>query len=307
MKELVQICSDVDESLRRPLPAVANSSAHRRIGYGKVRAMSASHVLLVDDDRALLQALSQVLPLRIPGLEVDIATSPTTALERIAVVDYDVVALDSTLPGISGLDLLTRIRALRPEAALLFLAGKGDPDLAAEAQRVGARDLIPKPIDLEVFCAAIEQALRLRQTNRQGKESLRTPAPVRDPAGPARRILIIEDDIDGREMLRLLLKSWGHEVEEAENGSQGIERALAERFDVALIDIGLPGLDGYQVAQQLRAAPAGRAVVLIALTGFGEPEDRRRALAAGFDVHITKPVDPSNLAALLEELPAKRI
>jgi CheY-like chemotaxis protein len=263
-------------------------------------------MLLVDDDRALLQALSQVAPLRIPGLVVDTATSPTTALERIAVMDYDVVALDSTLPGMNGLDLHTRIRALRPETALLLLAGQNDPDLAALAPQGGMLALIPKPIDLQVFCAAIQQAVRLRQTKRRAEETPRAPAQARDPVGPTRRILIIEDDLDGREMLRLLLKSWGHEVGEAENGSQGIEIALAERFDVALIDIGLPGLDGYQVAQQLRAAPAGRALVLVALTGFCEPEDRRRALAAGFDVHVTKPVDPSQLAALLEELPAKR-
>jgi signal transduction histidine kinase/CheY-like chemotaxis protein len=118
------------------------------------------------------------------------------------------------------------------------------------------------------------------------------------PATAARRILIVEDNPDGRETLCLLLQLAGHQVEVASDGVQGVKKALAMRPEAALVDIGLPGLDGYQVARQVRAA-LGDEVLLIAMTGYGEPHDRRRALEAGFHAHLVKPVDPEELQALL--------
>jgi signal transduction histidine kinase len=115
-------------------------------------------------------------------------------------------------------------------------------------------------------------------------------------------ILIVEDNLDGRESLRDLLEIWGHHVELAENGLQGVERALAGQPDVALIDIGLPGLDGNEVARRIRAVFGTDHMSLIAMTGYGQPEDRRRALQAGFDSYLVKPVDPAHLARLLAEL-----
>ena len=124
------------------------------------------------------------------------------------------------------------------------------------------------------------------------------------PAGePVRlRVLVVEDNHDGRESLRDLLELWGHEVETAANGPDGVDAALASLPDVALVDIGLPGLDGNEVAQRIRAALGGDTMVLIAMTGYGQPEDRRRALQAGFDAYLVKPVDPDELARTLQEL-----
>jgi signal transduction histidine kinase/ActR/RegA family two-component response regulator len=117
---------------------------------------------------------------------------------------------------------------------------------------------------------------------------------------PVLRILIVEDNLDGRESLRDLLEIWGHEVELAEDGAEGVEKALASQPDVALVDIGLPGLDGNEVARRIRAQPASAdRVELIAMTGYGQPEDRRRALQAGFDSYLVKPVDPAHLGRLL--------
>ncbi|HEX5719847.1 MAG TPA: ATP-binding protein [Thermoanaerobaculia bacterium] len=127
---------------------------------------------------------------------------------------------------------------------------------------------------------------------------------VAEPAGL--RILVVEDNHDGRESLRDLLELWGHEVETAANGPDGVEAALNSLPDVALVDIGLPGLDGNEVAQRIRAALDGDAMVLIAMTGYGQPEDRRRALQAGFDAYLVKPVDPEELARNLRELGRSR-
>ena len=117
-------------------------------------------------------------------------------------------------------------------------------------------------------------------------------------APASRRVLIVEDNPDGREMLRLLLELYGYQVEEAADGRQAVEKALAWRPEVAVVDIGLPVLDGYEVARRLRAALGGR-VVLIALTAYGSPEDRQRAFDAGFDYHLTKPASPYELRRLL--------
>lgn len=118
------------------------------------------------------------------------------------------------------------------------------------------------------------------------------------PATAGRRILLIEDNADGRRSMEMLLKLVGHEVIAAENGTLGIEQALVGTPDVALVDIGLPDMDGYQVAARLRSQ-FGRKIVLVALTGFSQPEDRQRAIAAGFDTHLTKPVDLKTLQKLL--------
>jgi signal transduction histidine kinase/DNA-binding response OmpR family regulator len=117
------------------------------------------------------------------------------------------------------------------------------------------------------------------------------------------RVLVVEDNDDIRETLKDLLELCGHEVDVAADGASGVERTLALRPDVALIDIGLPGLDGYQVARKLRAelGPNEKRPKLIALTGYGQPGDKQRALEAGFDAHLVKPVDYDDLAHLLTE------
>jgi CheY-like chemotaxis protein len=115
---------------------------------------------------------------------------------------------------------------------------------------------------------------------------------------PARHILIVEDSDDNRESLQELLESQGHRVDTAMDGEQGVERAIAVHPEVALVDIGLPRLDGYEVARRIRAA-GGSDIFLVALTGYGQPEDRTRAVAAGFDVHITKPINFNHLHEIL--------
>jgi CheY-like chemotaxis protein len=114
-------------------------------------------------------------------------------------------------------------------------------------------------------------------------------------------ILIVEDNEDGRESLRELLELWGHQVSVAGNGPEGVEMAFSIRPEVALIDIGLPGLDGNEVARRIRELLGGEEIALIAMTGYGQPEDRRRALQAGFDRYLVKPVDPAELSRLLGE------
>jgi signal transduction histidine kinase len=526
--------------------------------------MSGEHILIVDDDPALLEALSEMLQLRMDEIIVDRAESAVIALECIGKNDYEAIVSDIKMPGMDGLALLARVHELRPNTPTLLITGHGQHDLAVQALRGGAYDFIQKPIDREYFVASLSRALHMRRLHRQvevqrlalerhalelketvdmrtrelreanqakdeflallahelrnplapilnavglisscegngdvvhqaarvverqvhqmarllddlldvsrisrGKLRLRkeivyladlveravqtsrpliearhhqlsvslpedpialqgdatrleqvlanllnnaakytnpggrievlgavenfeavlrirdtgkgipptmiqrifepfvqvdfslhrseqgglgiglmlvrrlvemhggtvsassegpglgsefcvrlpalppdqTPAPIpetkeqkngQEPIkAKSRHVLIVEDNADSRETLRTLLTLWGHKVTVAENGPRGVEKALAIQPEIALIDIGLPDLDGYQVAEQVRAAPQGEGIYLIALTGYGQQGDRRRSLHAGFNAHLVKPVDPKELARML--------
>ena len=135
---------------------------------------------------------------------------------------------------------------------------------------------------------------------------MRVAAPPQ-AATPAagRRILVADDNRDAADSLAFMLRLAGHEVRIAYDGQQAIDMAEAFRPALALIDIGMPRLNGYETARRLRAKPYGETMLLIALTGWGQADDRNRSLAAGFDHHIVKPVDPSMLERLLAA-PAKK-
>jgi two-component system, sensor histidine kinase len=117
---------------------------------------------------------------------------------------------------------------------------------------------------------------------------------------PQRRLLVVEDDRDVRETLEWLLRDMGHEVESEADGLRAIETATQSSFDFALIDIGLPGLDGYDVAIEIRRR-IGAKVRLVAMSGFGSREARQRSHEAGFDLHLTKPYDLERLRQLFSE------
>ncbi len=128
--------------------------------------------------------------------------------------------------------------------------------------------------------------------------------PSSDTLGAAvegsRRILIADDNEDGAISLGMLIETSGHEVLIAHNGVDALALAATHRPHLIILDIGMPGMDGYQVAQQIRREAWGANITLIALTGWGQDDDKRRALRAGFDHHLTKPVDPVVLDALLK-------
>jgi signal transduction histidine kinase/integral membrane sensor domain MASE1/CheY-like chemotaxis protein len=130
------------------------------------------------------------------------------------------------------------------------------------------------------------------------------PEPARVVASPvpARRIVIIEDNADSRETLRVLFEIYGHEVHEAADGPAGVALVLRLRPDATFVDVGLPGFDGYEVARRIRASPAGQSLYLVALTGYGLPSDQELARTAGFNTHLVKPVHPSQVNALLRDL-----
>jgi CheY-like chemotaxis protein len=115
----------------------------------------------------------------------------------------------------------------------------------------------------------------------------------------ARRILVVDDNIDAAQSLAFLLQAEGHDVCIAHDGEQAFISAGDFRPDIALLDIGLPKLDGYAVAEAIRREAWGKDILLLALTGWGQNDDKRRALEAGFDFHLTKPVDLDQMSSLI--------
>jgi two-component system sensor histidine kinase/response regulator len=129
--------------------------------------MSDGRVLIVDDDVALLEALSETLGLRMRELDVDTSESAKTALRMISQTDYDAIVADIKMPGMDGLELLTKIRTLRPDTPTLLITGHGEHDLAIRALRGGAHDYLQKPVDREYFVGALSHAIEVHRLSRQ--------------------------------------------------------------------------------------------------------------------------------------------
>ncbi|MGH8288529.1 MAG: response regulator [Steroidobacteraceae bacterium] len=126
-----------------------------------------------------------------------------------------------------------------------------------------------------------------------------TPEGASGPA-PRRRLLVIDDNKDAAESMSMLLEMWGHEVAYAYDGPSALETAQQWQPEAVILDIGLPGMDGYQVAERLRSLPQGKQAILIAITGYGQEDDRRRSRRAGIDHHLVKPVAPDTLRTLID-------
>jgi CheY-like chemotaxis protein len=118
-----------------------------------------------------------------------------------------------------------------------------------------------------------------------------------------RAVLVVDDSADAAESMALLLQLHGHDMRVANDGPSALEIARNFRPSIVFLDIGLPGMDGYEVARRMRSSPETRNCILVALTGYGQPEDHERSKENGFDHHLVKPVDPAVLQQLFESLP----
>src|SRR5690606_2649898 len=116
------------------------------------------------------------------------------------------------------------------------------------------------------------------------------------------KIMVVDDNIDGAKMLAMLMEALGHEVVVEHNSRKALERSAIEKAQVYLLDIGLPGMDGNELARRLRLQPESSRATLVAVTGYGQEQDKKHALEAGFDHHFSKPVDTEKLAALLSAI-----
>ena len=150
-----------------------------------------------------------------------------------------------------------------------------------------------------------EFLVRLPSGASVGNRTQKARDPGTSTTGAGLRVLIVDDNRDAADSCAILLRLSGHHVQTAYSGQQVLEISGSSQPQVILADIGLPDLDGYALAQRIRATPWGRSVTLIAISGWGQDEDRRRAMEAGFDSHLTKPIEPQTIESLLQSLEVK--
>lgn len=148
----------------------------------------------------------------------------------------------------------------------------------------------------------LDTSLGLPPPETRGKRSSTMPA----ASGQAKRVLIVEDNADVRETLKSLLEAYGYSVDVAATGEEGLQRIRSLSPDVAIVDIGLPGLDGFEVARRLRAMPEGGSVKLVALSGYNGTDVEHKASAAGFDLHLVKPLNAAELPGIMQTGPLDR-
>jgi PAS domain S-box-containing protein len=139
------------------------------------------------------------------------------------------------------------------------------------------------------------------KANKRVDPGHQTPPKSTHVQGPARRILVVDDNVDAAELTATLLSMWGHEVRTLHDGPSVLTATESFQPELILLDIGLPGMSGYDVARELRQRPACKGIVLAAMTGYGQDKDRNKSQEAGFDYHLTKPIDPNLLEAFVAE------
>jgi CheY-like chemotaxis protein len=142
--------------------------------------------------------------------------------------------------------------------------------------------------------------LPVLRTAEQGADTARTPAGEPAPAAGGRKILLVDDNVDAMEMMAFLLAEMGYEAHTTADAGNLVQMALELRPDVIVLDIGLPGVDGYELARMLKRHPQLASIRLVAHTGYGSPEDRRKAQEAGFDAHLVKPAELEDLEKALQ-------
>ena len=271
--------------------------------------MTAPHVLIVDDDPALLAALPEALRLRMDGVTVDTADSGAAALDRIAAREYEAIVIDVKMPGMDGLALLAEIRARRPDTPVLMITGHGEHALAIQALRGGAYDFIQKPIDRDHFVAALSRAMRAHALNRRVKDrqvalerctgELEQIVEKFGRGSEQPRVLIVDDDPALLQALpqALQLRMAEATVETADSASVALDRIAARDYDAIVTDIKMPGMDGLALLAQIRARRPDTPILII--TGHGEYDLSVRALRGGACDFIQKPIDRDRFVAAL--------
>ncbi len=271
------IAAEVDE----PIASVQHPSITR------------TRILVVDDNKDAAATL--VMVLRLMGHEVHVAHGGEDAVAAAQTFRPTIVLMDIGMPNVDGYEACRRIRAESWGSDILMVAvtGWGSDEDKRRTRRVGFNRHLVKPVERDILEELIAE---------HGHRSL-VNASV--PRQASLRILVVDDRRDATYMLQTLLTRDGHDVRTACDGPGGLAEAIEFQPDVVLLDIGLSGMSGLEVATRIRQQPTISDIVLIAMTGYGEESDRQRSFAAGFDHHLVKPADIRSVKKILLTVPSQ--
>lgn len=248
-------------------------------------------ILVVDEAKSI----RELLKLHLSNAGYDVVTAEDAIIAGRLVLDDPpgLIITDAVIPYLSGTEFVSALRA-DPKFAdipVIFLTARDDID--CEARRLRAVAHFTKPVSADRLLQAVALHVASRRAP-PAREMLAIDEKKR------LRVVVIEDNLDSAHSLRRLLEICGYQVTVTYTGSEGIRAVIDTRPDVLLCDIGLPDMDGFALARALQEDPRTSQVRMIAVTGYGSDEDRRRSSEVGFQLHLVKPVDPICLLRTLQ-------
>ena len=261
-------------------------------------------VLVVDDNATAREIFKEMLESL--SFVVQTATSGDEAIELLngygSRNPFALILMDWKMPGLDGLEACRQIRMsqnILPKPKLVLATAYAGEGLAQQAELSGLEGLLVKPVNPSVLFDTIISALASETVffahSVAASASAQTPAALR-----GMRLLVVEDNEINQQVAEELLRGAGMEPHLASNGLEALQRLEKESFDAVLMDIQMPGMDGYQATRQLRADPRFKQLIVIAMTANAMTGDRERALESGMNDYVTKPIDPDDLFRVLE-------
>ena len=272
----------------------------------RLRVLSADllgkRVLVVDDNESARLTLRELLLAM--NFSVDQAASGTRAIEAVVEADrdarpYELVLLDWQMPGLDGIEVARRVRAasLRRQPHLMMVTAYGREEVLHGADKAGVESVLIKPVSASVLFDEVARIFGDRQAERRESgagEAANALAGMGTIRGA--RVLVVEDNELNRQVATELLEDSGFVVETAENGRVAVEKATANDYDVVLMDMQMPVMDGCAATVELRRVERLKGLPILAMTANALQEDREQCLAAGMNDHIAKPIEPEALS-----------
>lgn len=231
-------------------------------------------IMVVDDEPELLLTITEIL--EDAGYEVFGVEDGYKAIELASQEAFALVLMDIRLPGIHGVEAHRRIRSLCPGTPVIMMTGYAVESLVAQALEEGAYTVLYKPLDISVLLKAIKEVL---------------DAPC---------ILVVDDEPGARDSVRLIFEDLGYRVALAGNGNEAVTHAESKHYDVILMDIGMPGIDGFEACRQIVESDPSAKIIIV--TAHEISHCARRALMAGAFSLLSKPVEPENMVDLVDSL-----